>query len=88
MWAIDVSTFDPYLELASSTAASDRIAPYLGMLDGGQDGVLYNDLVDYFYYFQLRRQGEDAIESRIITGMWASIHSYYSPYILGRFDRC
>ncbi len=40
----------------------------LTQLDGGADGTFYKELVDYFYYAQLRAQGEETTEPRRITG--------------------
>ena len=61
MWSIDIGgpVIGPH---------PDSIEPFIDMLEGGAGGDLHNDLVDYFYYCQLRTQGEDAMESRSIKG--------------------
>lgn len=52
------------------TAAQDAAAlrPYFSLLEGGEDGELHRDIVDYFYYCQLRHLGEDSMETRNLTG--------------------
>ena len=34
--------------------------PFVDLIDGGREGEFYQDLVEYFYYAQLRSQGETA----------------------------
>ena len=41
---------------------------FLELLEGGSGGELHNDIIDYFYYCQLRTQGEDSMDDRSITG--------------------
>ncbi|OWZ09885.1 hypothetical protein PHMEG_00017341 [Phytophthora megakarya] len=43
------------------------LSPYLALLEGGREGSFYHEIVDYFYFAQLRVQGEDASEAREIT---------------------
>ncbi|KAG3118723.1 Cilia- and flagella-associated protein [Phytophthora idaei] len=43
------------------------LAPYLALLEGGQEGSFYHEIVDYFYLAQLRVQGEDSTTTREIT---------------------
>lgn len=47
---------------------SGSLEPFLSMLEGGKGGDLHEDIIDYFYYCQLRAQGEDSMEERAITG--------------------
>jgi len=44
------------------------IEPFVAQLDGGADGQFYEEIVDHFYYAQLRAQGENTTEPREITG--------------------
>lgn len=44
------------------------VRPYLSLLEGGASGEFYNEIVDYFYYCQLRAQGEDATSPRDVKG--------------------
>ncbi len=45
------------------------LRPYFSLLEGGEGGELHCDIVDYFYYCQLRHLGEDSMETRNLTGM-------------------
>ena len=64
MWAIDVSVLGKY----SQSQQADEMSSFYEMLEGGFGGELYNDIIDYFYYCQLRNQGEDSMEPRVLTG--------------------
>jgi len=44
------------------------IEPFVSQLDGGAEGAFYQEIVDHFYYAQLRAQGENTTEPRKITG--------------------
>ena len=50
------------------SAAREVLGPFLSLLDGGEGGDLHEDMIDYFYYCQLRAQGEDSMEARAISG--------------------
>lgn len=50
------------------SAAKEVLGPFLSLLDGGEGGDLHEDIIDYFYYCQLRAQGEDSMEARAISG--------------------
>jgi len=50
-------------------AGGEGVAPFVALIDGGADGPLYQEMMDYFYYAQLRAQGEDTTEPRRITGL-------------------
>ena len=77
------------------------LKPYFGLLEGGENGELHRDIVDYFYYCQLRHHGEDSMEPRNLTGMiiMAStvdcfyFHHYYhfatqEKFHLMKYHRC
>jgi len=38
------------------------------LVEGGKDGVMMKEMVDYFYYAQIRAQGEETTAKRTITG--------------------
>ncbi|KAL3909647.1 MAG: hypothetical protein SGPRY_009349 [Prymnesium sp.] len=42
---------------------------FVALIDGGAGGPAHQEMVDYFYYAQLRAQGEDTTEPRQITGL-------------------
>ena len=64
MWAVDTASLTP----ATSKTRSEEMGSFYSLLDGGEGGELYDDIANYFYYSQLRSQGEDAMEERRITG--------------------
>lgn len=68
MWGVDTSAFEDALLRMNSEDVTTRLAPFLDSLEGGSEGQLYNDIVDYFYYFQIRREGEDCMQERILQG--------------------
>jgi len=66
MWAIDSA----FWQEQKAAKADDVMGPFLGLLEGGgKGGELHNDIIDYFYYCQLRAQGEDNMEPRIFKGL-------------------
>jgi hypothetical protein len=40
----------------------------LTLLEGGPGGELHEDIIEYFYYCQLRAQGEESMSVRSISG--------------------
>jgi hypothetical protein len=69
----DMSAFMYELDLTdtSSTVTVDDIeskSPFLSLLEGGQGGELHEDIIEYFYYCQLRAQGEESMAVRSISG--------------------
>lgn len=52
----------------SKEAEAAALRPYFTLLEGGEGGELHRDIVDYFYYCQLRHLGEDSMEPRNLTG--------------------
>lgn len=44
------------------------LRPFLSLLEGGEDGELHGDIVDYFYYCQLRSCSEDSMDPRNLPG--------------------
>ena len=63
LWQVDVGALE-----ATVDAGGEGLAPYEALLDGGKGGAFYEEMRDYFYYAQLRAQGEDTTEPRRITG--------------------
>ena len=54
---------------AAAAKGGVGIEPFVAQLDGGAEGSFYQEVVDYFYYAQLRAQGEDTTDPRLITGL-------------------
>ena len=62
LWALDTEAFDE-----AGTGASEE-EKFGALVEGGVDGEFYSEIIDYFYYTQLKAQGEDTILPRKITG--------------------
>ena len=65
MWLV----VDEIEEPDNTTTTGIDMAPFLALLEGGPYGELHQNLVDYFYYCQLRHGGEDTMDTRKLTGM-------------------
>ena len=63
LWKADTSTLE-----AIAAAGGAGIEPFVTQLDGGAEGSFYQEMMDHFYYAQLRAQGEDTTDPRKITG--------------------
>merc|ERR1740130_1918391 len=63
MWSVAPAALEPTI-----AAGGGGLAPHLSLLDGGAGGTHHQEMRDYFYYAQLRAQGEDTTEPRRITG--------------------
>lgn len=63
MWSTDFAVFDD-----KNASAEEEMTAFYSMLEGGKQGELKNDILDYFYYCQLRSQGEDTMEIRNTQG--------------------
>lgn len=46
----------------------DGVEPFNAMVEGGKDGPFYQEMIDYFYYAQIKAQGEDTTAARKVTG--------------------
>ena len=46
----------------------EGVEPFNAMIEGGKDGEFYQEIIDYFYYAQIKAQGEDTTAPRKITG--------------------
>lgn len=46
----------------------DGVEPFNSMVEGGKEGPFYQEMIDYFYYAQIKAQGEDTTAMRKITG--------------------
>jgi Ca2+-binding EF-hand superfamily protein len=65
IWNVDVSTLDrKEAEAAAAAEGQGSAAMYSELIEP----EMHHDIVEYFYYAQLRTQGEDATEERQITG--------------------
>jgi Ca2+-binding EF-hand superfamily protein len=83
MWQVDLSPFEGAINSLVNMRPSDvqrfEMAPFYAMLEGGTEGELYNDIVDYFYFCQVRTQGEATMDDRLVTG---TIAIEQIPYLM------
>ncbi len=63
MWSL----YEEFTDLTNEQL-QNSIVPYLQLLDGGPYGELHQNLIDYFYYCQLRHGGEDTLDTRFLSG--------------------
>ncbi|KAI9330315.1 WD40-repeat-containing domain protein [Obelidium mucronatum] len=64
MWSINPTALETQIAIGGKD-----MEPFLDMLDesgAGENGTFYKEMEDYFYYAQLRSQGEDAATTRLI----------------------
>lgn len=46
----------------------DGVEPFNAMVEGGKDGDFYQEMIEFFYYAQIKAQGEDTTAARKVTG--------------------
>jgi hypothetical protein len=63
LWAVSVHALEATIALGGS-----GVDPFMNLIDGGKSGAFYQDLLDYFYYAQLRSQGIESTRPRAISG--------------------
>lgn len=51
------------------TKVDMTLKPFFNLLEGGEHGELHCEIVDYFYYCQLRNWGEDSMDQRDLPGV-------------------
>jgi len=52
--------------LIESVSGKEGIEPHLTLLEGGRDGLMYQEMVDFFYYAQIRSKVEDTTKPRTL----------------------
>ncbi|XP_065682743.1 cilia- and flagella-associated protein 251 isoform X1 [Hydra vulgaris] len=62
IWVIDYSALE-----AASCLGGDGLNPFYSLLEGGQNGHLFSELEDYFYFCQIRSQGIDTMMPREVS---------------------
>jgi WD40 repeat protein/Ca2+-binding EF-hand superfamily protein len=68
MWAVEAVDDTARDENGMAIPNNDEYLDHMSLIEGGSEGALYNDIVDYYYYCQIRAQGEDSMDSREMTG--------------------
>ncbi|KAK2964310.1 putative Cilia- and flagella-associated protein 251 [Blattamonas nauphoetae] len=64
-WKFDPEAMERWCSVQNVDVGSNV---HIAQLEGGMEGPLYNEIVNMFYYAQLRSQGEDTTIGRKITG--------------------
>ena len=59
LWNVDTSIIDQAVK-----EGGFGVEPFIPLIEGGRNGAFYQDMVDFYYYSQIRAQGENATESR------------------------
>ena len=77
MWAVDTLAIPGHDPMARDMDA------FYSLLEGGEGGDMHNDIIDYFYYGQIRAQGEDSMEIRNVSGINTIIRNHAVPFIIG-----
>ena len=67
IWKVDEAALVDRALQEEAEAAASGISKYASMVEGSADGGIYEELLDYFYYAQIRAQGESTLERRKIT---------------------
>ena len=63
LWNVNTRAIDEAVDKAGTGQEA-----FNNMVDGGVDGDFYKDMIDYFYYSQLRAQGEMSTSKRSTNG--------------------
>ena len=61
IWTYNVN---PLIDTVQS--AGEGIEPFLNLLEGGRDGLKYKEMVDYFYYAQIKSKDENTTKHRYL----------------------
>jgi hypothetical protein len=64
-WNINTNAIDTSTKLGGGITS---LAPYKNLIQGGEHGAFYREMKDYFYYAQIRSQGEDTMSTRALDG--------------------
>lgn len=71
-WRIKGAAILPPTELAAVTQCTEKggvpLRHLIGAVEGGAEGELMKEVVDYFYYAQIRAQGEETTAKRVLLG--------------------
>jgi|MDSV01.2.fsa_nt_gb cilia- and flagella-associated protein 251 len=59
LWKVDTNVIEK-----SVSDGGIGVTPFVPLIEGGRNGEFYQDMIDFFYYAQIRAQGEQATERR------------------------
>lgn len=60
--------------MSLQAADFDGIESYMSMIEGGREGELLKDMKQFFYYSQLRSQGDTMVSA------WGDMHMAHYDY--------
>lgn len=80
-WRIDGDKIMPPSDVAAARATPSGVPldHLIAAIEGGADGELMTEIVDYYYYAQIRSQGEETTAKRELLG---AIHFSQMPNLL------
>ena len=61
IWRYNIN---PLIEVVEN--GGDGIKPFLNLLEGGMEGKKYKEMVDYFYYAQIKSKDENTTKHRVL----------------------
>ena len=91
IWRYNIN---PLIEAVEN--GGDGIKPFLNLLEGGREGKKYKEMVDYFYYAQIKSKDENTTKHRVldqtvaincIHGLLASLGYYPSIEEINNIQR-
>jgi Ca2+-binding EF-hand superfamily protein len=59
---------EPQTVSSAAYLGGDGVEPFVRLVGGGESGAFFADMKDYFYYSQIRSQGEDTTKARVLDG--------------------
>jgi len=62
MWKVNTDALE-----ATAGLGGEGLTPFYSLLEGGRDGELFAQLEEFFYYSQIRNQGDDSMQQRQVS---------------------
>lgn len=56
----------PLIDSVASNLGKEGIDPFLTLLEGGKDDIMYQEMLDFFYYAQIKSKDENTTKPRIL----------------------
>lgn len=67
IWRVDEASLADRALQEEAEAAAAGVSKFTGMIEGGATGDVYEELLNYFYFAQVRAQGENSLDKRKIS---------------------
>lgn len=65
---------NPLQETVST--GGEGIAPHLTLLEGGKEGLMYQEMINFFYYTQIKSKDENTTKQRVLDKTVSKEHIY------------